>query len=54
MLSEFARRFGARVRTVKLTGEATGQATIAGAARRTASEIAAQLHEAAQKQGWIS
>ena len=39
---------------VKLTGEATGQATIEGAARRTASEIATQLQEAAQKQGWIT
>ena len=39
---------------VKLTGEATGQATIEGAAKRTASEIAEQLHEAAQRQGWIS
>jgi hypothetical protein len=39
---------------VKLTGEATGQATVEGAAKRTASEIAEQLHEAAQRQGWIS
>jgi Domain of unknown function (DUF4410) len=39
---------------VKLTGEATGQGTIEGAAKRTASEIAAQLREAAQRQGWIT
>jgi hypothetical protein len=39
---------------IKLTGEATGEATIEGAAKRTASAVAEQLHEAAQRQGWIS
>ncbi|HEX5078045.1 MAG TPA: DUF4410 domain-containing protein [Geminicoccaceae bacterium] len=39
---------------IKLTGEATGRATIEGAAERTASAIAEQLKEAAQKQGWIT
>jgi hypothetical protein len=39
---------------IKATGEATGQGTIEGAAKRTAAAIAEQLHEAAQRQGWIS
>lgn len=39
---------------IKATGEATGSATIEGAAKRTAAAIAGQLREAAQKQGWIS
>lgn len=39
--------------TLKATGEADGSSTIEGAAERTADEIAAQLKEAAQKQGWI-
>ena len=39
---------------IKATGEATGSATIEGAAKRTASAIAEQLHEAAQRQGWVS
>jgi hypothetical protein len=38
---------------VKISGEATGSATIEGAAKRTADEIAAQLKQAAEKQGWI-
>jgi Domain of unknown function (DUF4410) len=38
---------------IKATGEATGAATIEGAAKRTAAAIAGQLREAAQKQGWI-
>ena len=38
---------------VKATGEATGSDTIQGAAKRTADEIAAQLHTAAEEQGWI-
>jgi Domain of unknown function (DUF4410) len=38
---------------IKATGEATGSSTIEGAAKRTAAEIAGQLREAAQKQGWI-
>jgi hypothetical protein len=37
----------------KLTQEATGSATIEGRAKATADEIAAQLKEAAEKQGWI-
>jgi hypothetical protein len=32
---------------------ATGSETIAGAARRAANEVAAQLKIAAEKQGWI-
>jgi hypothetical protein len=39
---------------IKATGELTGEATIEGAAKRTASAIAQQLHEAAQRQGWVS
>ena len=39
---------------IKATGEATGSDTIEGAAKRTAAAIAEQLHEAAQRQGWIS
>jgi Domain of unknown function (DUF4410) len=39
---------------IKATGEATGSATIEGAAERTAAAIAGQLREAAQNQGWIS
>ena len=39
---------------IKATGELTGEATIEGAAKRTAAAIAGQLREAAQKQGWIS
>ncbi len=39
---------------IKASGEATGSATIEGAAKRTAAEIAGQLREAAQKQGWIT
>ena len=38
---------------VKLTGEATGSDTIEGAAKRTADEIAAQLQQTAEAQGWI-
>jgi Domain of unknown function (DUF4410) len=38
---------------IKLTGEADGSATIEGAAKRTADEVAAQLKIAAEKQGWI-
>ena len=38
---------------VKIAGEADGSATIEGAAKRTADEIAAQLKTAAEKQGWI-
>ena len=38
---------------VKLTGEATGSATIEGAAKRTAKEIAAQIKTAAEEHGWI-
>jgi Domain of unknown function (DUF4410) len=37
----------------KATGEVTGSETIEGAAERTAKEIAAQLHTAAEQQGWI-
>ena len=39
---------------IKATGELTGSATIEGAAKRTASEIAVQLRDAAVRQGWIS
>jgi len=39
---------------IKATGEVTGAATIEGSAKRTADAIAAQLREAAQRQGWIS
>jgi hypothetical protein len=39
---------------IKATGEATGGATIEGTAKRTAAEIAEQLHEAAQRQGWVT
>jgi len=39
--------------TMKLAGEATGSATMDGAAERTADEISAQLIAAAKKQGWI-
>ena len=38
---------------VKAAGEIDGSATIEGSAKRTADEIAAQLKEAAEKQGWI-
>jgi hypothetical protein len=38
---------------IKGTGEATGSATIEGAARRTSDVIAAQLREAAERQDWI-
>jgi hypothetical protein len=38
---------------IKATGEATGSATIEGAARRTSDVIAAQLREAAEQQDWI-
>ena len=38
---------------IKATGEATGSATIEGAAKRTAAAIAGQLREAARNQGWI-
>ncbi len=37
----------------KLYGERSGSATIEGAAKRTADEIAAQLRKAATEQGWI-
>jgi hypothetical protein len=40
--------------TAKLAGEATGRATIEGAAKRTAEEIAEQLEARFRKQGWIS
>ena len=39
---------------IKATGEATGSNTIEGAAKRTAAAISEQLHEAAQRQGWIT
>ncbi|MDG4576197.1 MAG: DUF4410 domain-containing protein [Defluviicoccus sp.] len=39
---------------VKAAGEIDGSATIEGSAKRTADEIAVQLKEAAEKQGWIS
>ncbi|HXJ34186.1 MAG TPA: DUF4410 domain-containing protein [Candidatus Eisenbacteria bacterium] len=39
--------------TAKLAGEASGSATIEGAAKRTADEIAVQIKTAAQRQGWI-
>jgi hypothetical protein len=39
---------------IKATGELTGEATIEGAAKRTASEVAVQLRDAAVRQGWIS
>ena len=38
---------------VKVAGEATGASTIEGAAKRTAEEIADQIKEAAERQGWI-
>lgn len=38
---------------MKLAGEATGSSGIEGRAKATADEIAAQLKEAAEKQGWI-
>jgi len=38
---------------VKAAGEIDGSATIEGSAKRTANEIAVQLKEAAEKQGWI-
>lgn len=39
--------------TVKVAGEATGSATIEGAAKRTADQIAEQIVEAAERQGWL-
>jgi hypothetical protein len=38
---------------VKATGEATGSATIEGAAKRSADEISAELKQVAERQGWI-
>jgi hypothetical protein len=38
---------------IKLADEATGSAGIEGRGKATADEIAAQLKEAAEKQGWI-
>lgn len=38
---------------VKVVGEEDGSATIEGAAKRTANEIAVQLKQAAHEQGWI-
>ncbi|HVJ42377.1 MAG TPA: DUF4410 domain-containing protein [Dongiaceae bacterium] len=39
--------------TMKLAGEATGNATIEGNARRTADVVSDQLIAAAKRQGWI-
>lgn len=39
--------------TLKLTGEATGNATIEGNARRTADVVSDQLIAAAKRQGWL-
>jgi Domain of unknown function (DUF4410) len=39
--------------TAKLYGEGSGSDTIEGAAKRTADEIAAQLRQTAEEQGWI-
>lgn len=39
--------------TMKLAGEATGNATIEGNARRTADLISGQLVDAARRQGWL-
>lgn len=39
--------------TVKVAQEATGSATIEGAAKRTADDISEQLMDAARRQGWI-
>jgi len=38
---------------VKVGGEASGESTVEGSARRTAQEIAEKLKAAAQRQGWI-
>ena len=38
---------------VKVTNEATGRTTIEGAGKRTAGELAEQLHQAFQRQGWV-
>ena len=38
---------------MKATGEVTGSETIEGATERTAKEVTAQLHTAAEEQGWI-
>jgi hypothetical protein len=39
--------------TVKVAEEATGSATIEGSAKRTADQIAEQLIDAAERQGWL-
>ena len=39
--------------TVKLAGEATGNATIEGNAKRTADLVSKQLLDAAKRQGWL-
>ncbi|HWT98516.1 MAG TPA: DUF4410 domain-containing protein [Terriglobales bacterium] len=39
--------------TMKLAGEATGDSTIEGNARRTADLVSEQLIEAAKRQGWL-
>ena len=39
--------------TLKLAGEATGNATIEGNAKRTADLVSEQLVEAAKRQGWL-
>ncbi len=38
---------------MKVTGEATGSSTIEGSAKRTAKEIADELREAFERQGWL-
>jgi Domain of unknown function (DUF4410) len=38
---------------VKVGGEVSGMSTVEGSAKRTAKEIADQLKDAAQRQGWI-
>ena len=37
---------------IKAHGEASGSATIAGAAKRTADEIAKQMQSTIERQGW--
>jgi hypothetical protein len=39
--------------TAKVAGQATGRDTIEGAAKRTAEEIADQLHEKFKERGWV-
>ena len=38
---------------MKVGGEVTGSSTIAGSAKRTATEIADELREAFERQGWL-